>query len=69
MSTTDLSGTFWYCEDHRTVEPFAGCGSSKRIGPFDTAAEAEHALQTIADRERRYDAADAAFEGGQSPIS
>ncbi|MDQ2838379.1 MAG: hypothetical protein M3Y42_04230 [Actinomycetota bacterium] len=63
MSTRDLSGTYWYCEDHHTVEPFAGCGGDNRIGPFDTEAEAANALQTIADRERRYAAEDSAWDG------
>jgi len=60
----DLTGTFWFCVDHHTVEPFAGCGSQNRIGPFDTEDAAAHALQTIADRERRYDAEDAAWDEG-----
>ena len=63
MGTKDLSGTFWFCQQHHTVEPFAGCGSKQRIGPFDTEAEAAKALDTIADRNRRYDAEDAAWDG------
>jgi hypothetical protein len=59
MSTEDLQGTFWYCEDHSTVEEFAGCRGPHRIGPFATREAAANALQTIADRERRYDAEDA----------
>ncbi|MCW2525015.1 MAG: hypothetical protein JWO63_3350 [Frankiales bacterium] len=62
MSTKDLHGTFWYCEDHHTVEPFEGCGSKNRIGPFKTEDEAAHALETIAARERRYDQEDAAWD-------
>jgi hypothetical protein len=63
MSTKDLSATFWFCLKHHAVEPFAGCGSHDRIGPFNTEAEAANALKTIADRERRYDAEDAAWDG------
>ena len=63
MGTRDLTGTFWFCQKHEAVEPFAGCGSHERIGPFDTEAEAAEALDTIAERERRYDAEDAAWEG------
>ena len=62
-STEDLEPTFWYCQKHRTVEPFHGCGSTERIGPFDTEAEAAAALQTIAARERTYDAEDADWDG------
>ncbi|MGX7680513.1 hypothetical protein ACSMXN_16610 [Jatrophihabitans sp. DSM 45814] len=63
MSTTDREGTYWFCETHHTVEPFNGCGSKNRIGPFDTAEAAANALKTIADRERRYDAEDSAWNG------
>ncbi|MDQ1736190.1 MAG: hypothetical protein QOH56_2441 [Pseudonocardiales bacterium] len=63
MSTTDREGTYWYCETHDAVEPFHGCGSRNRIGPFQTESEAANALKTIADRERRYDAEDSAWEG------
>ena len=63
MGTRDLSGTYWFCQEHRTVEPFDGCGSRQRIGPFDTPAEAAKALDTIAERNRRYDAEDAAWDG------
>ena len=62
--TQDLSGTFWFCIDHHAVESFSGCGSKNRIGPFVTEAEAGNALATIADRERRYEAEDSAWEGG-----
>ncbi len=64
MSSKDLTGTYWFCIDHHGVESFPGCGSRNRIGPFDTEAAAGHALQTIADRERRYDAEDSAWEDG-----
>ena len=63
MDTDDLTGTFWFCQQHNAVEPFDGCGSHQRIGPFDTEGEAAKALDTIAERNRRYDAEDAAWEG------
>ena len=62
MSTADHESTFWFCLDHHVVEPFAGCGSRNRIGPFDTQAEAANALQTVAERERRYDEEDSEWE-------
>jgi hypothetical protein len=62
-STEDLESTFWFCETHHAVEPFHGCGSGKRIGPFDSETAAANALQTIAERERRYDSEDAAWDG------
>jgi hypothetical protein len=64
VSTEDRQPTFWFCETHHVVEPFDGCGSHNRIGPFDTEEAASQALQTIAARERRYDAEDAEWDGG-----
>jgi hypothetical protein len=64
MSTQDLTPTFWFCLAHHRAEPFAGCGSHNRIGPFDTEAEAAQALETIAARERRYHAEDRRWEDG-----
>jgi hypothetical protein len=63
MTTDDREGTFWFCLDHHTVEAFHGCGSQNRIGPFATESEAARALQTIAERERRYEAEDSAWDG------
>jgi hypothetical protein len=63
VSAPDLEKTYWFCVKHRAVEPFEGCGSQNRIGPFDTSEQAAQALDTIADRERRYDAEDAAWDG------
>ena len=63
MSTQDLEGTYWFCLEHHAVEQFAGCGSHNRVGPFDTEEAAARALQTIAERERKYDKEDAAWEG------
>ena len=63
MSTDDLSGTYWFCIKHHVVEDFAGCGSKNRIGPFKTSDHAQHALQTIAERESRYAAEDEKWDG------
>ena len=63
VSTEDREGSYWFCIDHHAVEDFAGCGSQNRIGPFDTRAAAADALKTVAERERRYDAEDAAWDG------
>jgi hypothetical protein len=65
MNARDLEGTFWFCLEHHAVEPFDGCGSRNRIGPFDTEADAANALKTVAERERRYDAEDSAWEGDE----
>lgn len=65
MSSQDLEGTFWFCLEHHVVEPFDGCGSQNRIGPWATHEAAANALSTIAERERRYDADDAAWDGNE----
>jgi hypothetical protein len=56
------TGNFWYCMKHRAVETDQGCANSDRIGPFPTASEAADALNTIAARERAYDADDAKWK-------
>ena len=61
--THDLAGTFWYCPEHHRAETWEEDDRSDRIGPFKTREEAAHALQTIAERERRYDREDAAWNG------
>jgi hypothetical protein len=58
----DEEGTYWYCMKHHRVEGYHGCPNSDRIGPFATEVEAEHALETIAARERKYEAEEKAEE-------
>jgi hypothetical protein len=54
------SGDYWYCLVHHAVEERDGCPNKDRLGPFPTREAAAHALQTIADRQARYDAEDEA---------
>jgi hypothetical protein len=63
VTAKDLEGTFWFCLKHHAVEDFAGCGSNNRIGPFDSQSSAANAIDTIAERERRYNAEDSAWDG------
>jgi hypothetical protein len=63
VSTEDLEQTFWFCLEPHAVENFNGCGSRNRIGPFHSSTDAQNALQTIADREIRYDKEDSARDG------
>ena len=44
---------WFYCLDHRTVEPFDGCRAAVRIGPFATREEAAKALETVASSQPR----------------
>lgn len=54
---------YYFCLRHRRVEPHEGCADRDRLGPFATADAAAHALETVAAREARYDAEDAAQDG------
>ena len=65
MPDQDLEGTWWYCQDHHRAEVFSDCNSRNRIGPFGSESAAARALETIAERERRYDAEDQAWEEGR----
>jgi hypothetical protein len=49
---SDVGGEWYYCLDHKTVEPFDGCRASVRIGPFPTSEQAARALEIV---ERRND--------------
>jgi hypothetical protein len=42
--------SWWYCLDHSAVEPYYGCRSAARLGPYATEAEAANALDLAAER-------------------
>jgi len=46
---------WFYCLDHRTVEPVDGCRAAVRIGPFPTREEAAKALEIVERRNREWD--------------
>lgn len=48
-------GEFYYCLEHKTVEPFEGCRSADRLGPYATKEEAAAALDKVADRNEEWD--------------
>ena len=56
---------FW-CTDHHAVEEGPGCRADVRLGPYPTREAAEHALQSVAERNARLDAEDEAWEEGSS---
>lgn len=49
---------WWYCLKHRTVEHGAGCPGKDRLGPYSSAEEASHALETVQRRNEEWDAQD-----------
>lgn len=53
---------FWWCLEHKQVEEFLGCGSTTRLGPYQTAAEAAGALDRVGRREVEQKAKDQAIE-------
>ena len=59
----DEAGFFW-CTDHHAVEGPQGCRAEVRLGPYPTREAAEHALQTVQERNERLDAEDRAWEEG-----
>jgi hypothetical protein len=46
---------FYYCTKHHTVEGEQGCKAADRLGPYDTAEEASHALEIAAERTKAWD--------------
>ena len=46
---------YWFCLRHHTVEPQDGCAYQDRLGPYPTAAEAERALEKVAERNEAWD--------------
>jgi hypothetical protein len=60
-SSTTMMGaamSWYYCLVHQRVEPEEGCANAERLGPFDTKAEAENALELAKERNAAYDADD-----------
>jgi hypothetical protein len=48
-------GEWFYCLQHKTAEEGPQCASKDRFGPYASRAEAEHAMQTAADRNLEWD--------------
>ena len=51
--------SYFWCLDHKKVEEDFGCGSTTRIGPYESAAEASTALQRTRKRAAEQNAKDA----------
>lgn len=45
-----MADEWYYCLEHRTVEPWDGCRATVRIGPFPTREEAARALEIVEQR-------------------
>jgi hypothetical protein len=47
--------SYWYCLNHHAVEGQDGCAYKDRLGPYDTEAEAERALEKVKERNEAWD--------------
>lgn len=55
-----MPGPWYWCLVHQRVEPEQGCANDRRLGPYETRAEAENALVRARERTEAWDAEDAA---------
>jgi hypothetical protein len=63
MANDGLEGPFWFCVKHHRVETSEQIDSNERLGPFTDADTASRALEIVAEREKRYQAEDSAWDG------
>jgi hypothetical protein len=61
-----MSGPWWWCLDHAEVESQAGCRNAVRLGPFESAESAAHALELAHRRTEEWDHADDWPEDGEA---
>lgn len=52
------SMSWWWCLEHKRVEEGLGCGSTTRLGPYDSAQRAAGALERTRARAAEQDARD-----------
>ncbi|CAN5877987.1 hypothetical protein BH20ACT6_BH20ACT6_14080 [soil metagenome] len=50
-----VADTYWFCLEHHRVEGEDGCRAADRLGPYDSRAEAERALERVAERNESWD--------------
>lgn len=48
-------GQWYYCLTHHVVEPYAGCKSIDRLGPYETEEDAARALEKVAERNEAWE--------------
>jgi uncharacterized UBP type Zn finger protein len=64
MSRSGSDVRYYWCLRHSRVETDANaCAAMHRLGPYATAAEAERALERVAERNAEWDAEDARWAG------
>jgi hypothetical protein len=55
---------WYYCIEHKTVEPKFGCRITTRIGPFPTRTEAANAVEKVKERNDDWEEDDRVFNDG-----
>jgi hypothetical protein len=55
MNQDPTNSRWFYCLDHKTVEPEQGCRAEVRLGPYPTREEAARALQKVDERNEEWD--------------
>ena len=48
-------GQWYFCLKHHAVEPYDGCKSADRLGPYETPEEAGRALETVRERNEEWE--------------
>jgi len=56
-------GTWYYCLNHKAVEPAEGCRAVDRLGPYPDKATAERAVELARERTEQEDKRDAEWNG------
>ena len=55
MNDDPSNSTWFFCLDHKAVEPEDGCRAAVRLGPYPTREEAARALETVEQRNDEWD--------------
>lgn len=53
---------WYYCVEHKTVERRGVCRAVNRLGPYQTRAEAEQAMERVAERNETWEQQDKEWE-------
>ncbi len=57
-----MNDRWYYCVEHDRVEPEVGCPVKNRLGPYDSRAAAEEALEKVKARNAHWKAEDERWE-------
>ena len=63
MSSSGAERYYWCLSHHRVESEADMCAGRDRLGPYDSASEAEQALTTVQQRNEAWDAEDERWEG------